>query len=176
MEACSTMSYNSSTKKARICQKIKMHIYKYSIVFLNTYPGLFRRIVCREEWWQYQRLVEIIKYFTTSSDCFRMSHCFWRESGGIFCASISEGRMFPTLKRLNPTTHKGKDYMITSNSFVFEFGNGAKNTFNLFDTRSYTRPACLDLGAPATLSGSGDSKFSTWNQKLFHSIPLPARS
>ena len=49
MEACNTMSYNSSTKKARICQKIKMHIYKYTIVFLNTYLGLFRRIDCREE-------------------------------------------------------------------------------------------------------------------------------
>ena len=31
-------------------------------------------------------------------------------------------------------------------------------------------------GAPAILSGSGDSKFPTWNQKLFHSVPLPAGS
>ena len=140
------MSYNSSTKKARIHQKIKMHIYKYLIVFFNTYPGLFRRIDCREERWQYQGLVEIIKYFATSSDYSRMSHCFWRESGGIFGTFISEGRMLPMLKRLNPTTHKGKDYMIASNSFVFEFCNGAKNTFDLIATRSNTRPACLDLG------------------------------
>ena len=64
--ACNTISYNSSAKKARIHQKVKMHIYMYSIVFLNTYPGLFRRIDCTEEWRQYQRLVEIIEYFTTS--------------------------------------------------------------------------------------------------------------
>ena len=75
-----------------------------------------------------------------------MSHCFWRESGGIFCTFISEGRMLPTLKRLIPTTHKGKDYMIASNSFVFEFCNSAKNTFDLLATRSCTRSACLDLG------------------------------
>ena len=56
--------------------------------------------------------------------------------------------MFPTLKRLNPTAHKGKDYMIASNSFAFEFCNGAKEktTFNLLATRSSTRPAFLDLG------------------------------
>ena len=107
------MSYNSSAKKARIRQKIKMHDYKYLIVFLNTYSSIFRRIDCRKNCWQFQRLVEIIEYFTTSPDYFRMSHCFWRESGGIFCAFISEGRMFPMLERLNPMTHKGKDYMIT---------------------------------------------------------------
>ena len=45
--ACNTMSYNSSAKKARIRQKIKMHIYKYSIVFLNTYPRSFQ-----EDWLQ----------------------------------------------------------------------------------------------------------------------------
>ena len=157
MEACSTMSYNSSTKKARIHQKIKMHIYKYLIVFFNTYPGLFRRIDCRKEWWQFQILIEIIKYFTTYFDYLRMSHCFWRESGRIFCTFISEGRMFPMLKRLDPTTHKGEDHMISSNSFVFEIGNGAKNALDLFATGSCTWPVCLDLGALVTLSGSGDS-------------------
>ena len=117
-----------------------MLIYKYSTMFLNTYPGLFGRIDCREECWQYQRLVEITEYFTTSPDCFRMSHCFWRESSGIFCTFISEGRMLPMLKRLNPTTHKGKDHMITSDSFVFEIRNGS------LATRSCTRPVCLNLG------------------------------
>ena len=66
----------------------------------NSYPGLFGRIGCREE------------YFTTSYDHFRISHCFWREPSGIFCTFISEGRMFPTLKRLDPTTHKGEDHLI----------------------------------------------------------------
>ena len=50
-EACSTMSYNSSAKKARIRQKIKMQIYKYSIVFLNTYLGIFGRIDCKKKCW-----------------------------------------------------------------------------------------------------------------------------
>ena len=155
------MSYNSSIKKARIHQKVKMHIYKYSIVFLNTYPGLFRRIDCTEEWRQYQRLVEIIEYFTTSPDYFRMSHCFWRESSGIFCTFISEGRMLPTLKRLNQTANKGKYHMVTSDSFVFKICNGSKDTFDLLATRPYTRPVCLDLGAPGTLSGRRDLKFPT---------------
>ena len=31
-------------------------------------------------------------------------------------------------------------------------------------------------GAPTVLSGSGDSKFPTWNQNFFHSAPLPAGS
>ena len=100
-------------------------------------------------------------YFATSSDYFRMCHCFWRESGGIFGTFISEGRMLPTLERLNPTTHKGKDDMVTSDSFVFEIRNGSKDTFDLLATRSCTRPVCLNLGALATLSGSGDSKFPT---------------
>ena len=157
------MSYNSSTKKARIRQNIKMHIYKYSIVFLNTYPGLFRRIDFRKERWEFQVLVEIVDYFTTSSDYFRMSHCFWRESGGIFCTFISESRMLPTLNRLNPTTHKGKDHMITSNSFALQCCNGIKKAFYLAATRSSTRPARSDLGAPGVLSRSGDSMFLTWN-------------
>jgi len=174
-EACSTMYYNSSSKN-KIHQNTRELISMHSTMLLNTYPGLLGWIDCREECWQHQWLVKIIKYFVTSSDYFRMSHSFWRESGGVFCTFISEGRMLPTLKRLNPTTHKGKDYMITSNSFVFEFCNGAKNTFDLTATRSSTRPVCLDLGAPAILSGSRDSKFPTWNQKLFHSVPLPVGS
>ena len=153
-----------------------MFIYKYLTVFFNTYPGLFGWIDYQEECWKYQRLVEIIKYLAASLDYFRTSHCFWRESGGILCAFIPEGRMFPTLKRLNSTTNKGRDYMISSNSFVFEFGNGAKNTFDLFATGHVLDQLAWTWGAPATLSGSGDSKFPTWNQKLFHSVPLPAGS
>ena len=104
----------------------------------NSYPGLFGRIGCREECWQFQGLVKVIEYFTTSYDHFRMSHCFWQKSGGILCTFISEGRMFPMLKRLNPTTHKGKNHMITSNSLVFEISNGAKNALELFATWSCT--------------------------------------
>jgi hypothetical protein len=69
--------------------------------------------------------------------------------------------MFSMLERLDPTAHKGEDYMVTGNSFVFPTGNGFKNALDLFATRSYTRPVFLDLGAPGTLSGSGDSKFPT---------------
>ena len=48
------MSYNSSAIKARIRQKIKMHDYKYLIVFLNTYSSIFRRIDCRKNCWHPQ--------------------------------------------------------------------------------------------------------------------------
>ena len=50
------------------------------------------------------------------------------------------------LERLDPTAYKGEDHMITSDSFVFEIGNGAKNTLDLLATRSSTRPVFLDLG------------------------------
>ena len=87
-----------------------------------------------------------------------MSHCFWRESGGICCTFISEGRMFPML---DPTAYKGEDHMITGNSFVFSIYNGSKDALDLLATRPGTRPVLLDMGAPGTLSGSGDSKFPT---------------
>ena len=163
------MSYNSSIKKARIHQKIKNAYLQVLDCIFYTYPGLFRRIDCREERWQYQGLVEIIKYFATSSYYFRMSHCFWRKSGGIFGTFISEGRMLPMLKRLNPTTHKGKDYMIASNSFVFEFCNGSKYTFDLIATRSCTRPVCLDLGG--TSNSLWKWRFEVSNTKL-ETFPL----
>ena len=141
-----------------------MLIYKYSTMFLNTYPGLFGRIDCREECWQYQRLVKIIEYFTTSSDCLGVSHCFWRQSGGILCTFISEGMMFTMLERLDPTAYKGEDQMITGNSFVFPIRNGSEDALDLLATRSYNRPVFLDLGALGIFSGRGDSKFPTWNQ------------
>ena len=117
------MSYNFSTKEARIRQQVKMHAYKYSIVFHNTYPGFFGRIGCLEECWQFQRLVKVIEYFTTSSDCFRVSHCIWRQSGGILRTFISEDRMLPMLERLDPTAHKGEYHVISSNSFAFQLCN-----------------------------------------------------
>ena len=49
------------------------------------------------------------------------------------------------LERLDPTSHKGEHYMITSDSFVFEVGNGAKDALDLLATRS-SRPVFLDLG------------------------------
>ena len=120
----------------------------------NSYPGLFGRIGCREE------------YFTTSYDHFRISHCFWREPSGIFCTFISEGRMFPTLKTLDLTTHKGEDHMLSCNSFVFEIGNGAKNALDLFATGSCTWPVCLDLG------GTNNS-FWKWGFKVPDMKPEP---
>ena len=69
--------------------------------------------------------------------------------------------MFPTLKRLDPTTHEGEDHMLSSNSFVFEIGNGAKNALDLFATGPALNQFAWIRGAPATLSESGDSKFLT---------------
>ena len=155
LEACSTMFYNSSTRKSKDLSEGHRCSSTSTRQYFLTLTQVFSGGLTAE------KSVGNIKYLATSSDYLRMSHCLWRESGGILCAFISEGRMFSMLKRLNSMTNKGKDYMITSNSFVFEFGNGAKNTFELFATRSCTQPACLDLGALATLSGSGDSKFPT---------------
>ena len=85
------MSYNFSAKEARIRQKIKNFNSKYSAVFPNTYPCIFGRILCPEECWKLQRLVEVIEYFAASLDYFRLSHWFWRHSGGILCTFVSEG-------------------------------------------------------------------------------------
>ena len=120
--ACSTTSYNSSAER-RFHQISKILTYKYSRMLIDTYPGILGWIDCREECWQHQRLVEIIKYFATSSDYLRMRHGFRRESGGVFCTFISEGRMFSTLKGLNSTNHKGKYYMIPSSSFALHPSN-----------------------------------------------------
>ena len=65
------------------------------------------------------------------------------------------------LERLDPTAYKGEDHMITGDSFIFPIRNGSEDALNLLATRSITRPVFLDLGAPGTLSGSGDSKFPT---------------
>ena len=155
------MSYNFATNEARIRQKVTNFIYKYSTVFLSTYSGFLGRIGCPEEYWKLQGFVKVVEYFATSSDYLRLSHRFRGHSGRILCTFISEGRMFSMLERLDPTTHKGEDHMVTGNSFVFPTGNGFKNALDLFATRSYTRPVFLNLGAPGTLSGSGDSKFPT---------------
>ena len=48
MEACSTMSYNSSAKK-KFHQTIKRLTYKYSRMLIDTYPGILGSIDCREE-------------------------------------------------------------------------------------------------------------------------------
>ena len=130
-------------------------------MFVNTFPCILRRILCPEECWKLQRLVEVVKYFTTSLDYFRLSHWFRRHSDGVLCAFISEGRMLPMLERLDPTAYKRKDYMITSDSFIFQMSNGFQDAVNLLATRSFTRLALSDLGAPGILSGRGDSKFPT---------------
>jgi hypothetical protein len=46
--------------------------------------------------------------------------------------------MLSMLKRLNPLAQKGEDHMITSDSFIFEIGNGTKNALDLLATRSST--------------------------------------
>ena len=74
--------------------------------FQNTYPCILGRILCPEERWKYQRLVEVVKYFASPLDYFRLSHQFWRHPGGILCAFISKGRMLSELERLHPATNK----------------------------------------------------------------------
>ena len=144
--------------------------------FQNTYPCILGRILCPEEHWKLQRLVEVVEYFAAPFDYFRLSHWFWRHPSGVLRAFISKCRMLSELERLDSTTNKGVDHMISSDSFALDSGNNTQNDFNLPATRSFTRPAFLFLGALATLSGSGDSKFLTWNQNFFHSAPLPAGS
>ena len=163
LEAYNAMSYNFSAKEARVYQKIKTLITSTRRCFFNTYPCIFGRILGPEEYWKLQRFVKIIEYFTTSSDYIRMCHWFWWHSGSILYPFISEGWMLSILERLNPMAHKGEDHMIPGNSFVFHFCNDSKEALDLLATRSYTCPVFLDLGAPGTLSGSGDSKFPTWN-------------
>ena len=65
--------------------------------------------------------------------------------------------MLSMLERLQPSTNKEEDHMISSDSFVFDSGNNTKNDFNLLATRSFTRPAFLDLGA---MRGAMDDKGS----------------
>ena len=144
--------------------------------FQNTYPCILGRILCPKERWKRQRLVKVVEYFAASLDYFRLSHWFWRHPSGVLRAFISKCRMLSELERLDPTTNKGVDHMISSDPFALDSGNNTQNNFNLPATRSFTRLAFLDLGALATLSGSGDSKFPTWNQNFFHSAPLPAGS
>ena len=106
LEAYNTMSYNFSAKEARIRQQVKMHAYKYSIVFHNTYPGFFGRIGCPEECWQFQRLVKVIEYFASSLDYFRLSHWLWGHPSGVLRAFISKSRMLSQLERLRLATDK----------------------------------------------------------------------
>ena len=140
------MSYNFAANEARIRQKVTNFIYKYSTVFLSTYSGFLGRIGCPEEYWKLQGFVKVVEYFATSSGYFRLSHRFRGHSGRIFCTFISEGRMFSMLERLDPTAYKRKDYMIASNSFIFQVSNGFQEAVNFLATRSKTRPVFLDQG------------------------------
>src|SRR6185295_15480384 len=54
--------------------------------------------------------------------------------------------MLSELERLDSTTNKGVDHMISSDSFALDSGNNMHYDFNLPATRSFTRPAFLDLG------------------------------
>ena len=67
------------------------------------------------------------------------------------------------LERLQPSTNKEEDHMISSDSFVFDSGNNSKNDFNLLATRSFTRPAFLDLGAMrGAMDDKGSKKLWIW--------------
>ena len=54
--------------------------------------------------------------------------------------------MLSDMERLDSTTNKRVDHMISSDSFALDSGNNTQNDFNLPATRSFTRPAFLDLG------------------------------
>ena len=131
--------------------------------FQTTYPCILGRIVCPEERWKLQRLVKDVEYVAAPLDYLRLSYWFWRHSGWVLCAFISEGRMLPMLERLNPTTYKRKDYMITSDSFIFQMSNGFQDAVNLLTTRCFTRPALLDLGG--TRNSFWEGRFEVSNMK-----------
>ena len=67
--------------------------------FQNTYLGILGRILCPEENWKRQRLVEIVEYFAAPLDNFRLRHWLWRHPGGILYAFISKSRMLSQLER-----------------------------------------------------------------------------
>ena len=76
------------------------------------------------------------------------------------------------LERLDPTAYKEKDYMITSDSFILQMSNGSQNAVNLFATRSFTRPALLDLEGPKNSFWEGRFEVSNMKLDFFHSTPL----
>ena len=71
--------------------------------------------------------------------------------------------MLPMLQRLDPTAYKRKDYMITSDSFIFQMSNGFQDAINLLATRSFTRLALLDLGG--TRNSFWEVRFKVSNMK-----------
>src|SRR6185312_12622320 len=119
----------------------------------NTYPYILERILCPEERWKCQRLVEVVEYFAASLDYFRLSHWFWRHHSGVLCAFISKCRMLSKPERLDSMTNKRVDHMISSDSFALDSGNNTQNDFNLPATNSFTRLAFLDLGGSSNPLG-----------------------
>jgi len=75
--------------------------------------------------------------------------------------------MLPILERLDPTAYKRKDYMITSDSFIFQMSNGFQDAANLLATRSFTRPALLDLGGPRNSFWEGRFEVSNMKPEFF---------
>ena len=71
------------------------------------------------------------------------------------------------LEWLDPTAYKRKDYMITSDSFIFQMSNGFKDAANLLTTRSFTRPALLDLGGPRNSFWEGRFEVSNMKPEFF---------
>ena len=71
------------------------------------------------------------------------------------------------LERLDPMAYKRKDYMITSDSFIFQMSNGFQDAVNLLATRSFTRPALLDLGGPRNSFWEGRFEVSNMKPEFF---------
>ena len=82
----------------------------------------------------------------------------------VLCAFISEGRMFLMLERLDPTAYKRIDYMITSDSFIFQISNGFQDAVNLLATGSFYSTSSLGLGGPRNSFWEG--RFEVSNMKL----------
>ena len=107
-EAYNTRTYNFSTKEAKkFFRRSKMLTTSTRHGFQNTYPCIIGRILCTEERWKRQRLVEVVEYFAAYLNYFRLSHWFWRHPSGVLRAFISKCKMLSELERLDSTTNKG---------------------------------------------------------------------
>ena len=71
------------------------------------------------------------------------------------------------LERLDSTADKRKDYMITSDSFIFQMSNGFQDAVHLLATRSFTRPALSDLGGPRNSFWEGRFEVSNMKPEFF---------
>jgi len=76
-EAYNTWTYNFSAERSKeFVRRSKMLIASTRHGFQNTYPGILSRILCPDERWKLQRLVEVVEYFAAPIEYFRLSYGF----------------------------------------------------------------------------------------------------